>query len=105
MPSLKDLFLLDPEIIFLNHGSYGATPKPVFDAYQDWQLRLERQPVRFLGREFYDLMHEARSALGGYLHADPDDLAYIPNATHGVNIIAHSLPLQPEDEILTTDHE
>jgi isopenicillin-N epimerase len=105
MSSLKEFFLLDPNVVFLNHGSYGATPKPVFEAYQNWQLRLERQPVLFLGREFNDLMDQARSALGEYLHADADDLVFIPNATHGVNIIAHSLQLQPGDEILTSDHE
>jgi isopenicillin-N epimerase len=105
MPSLKDYFLLDPNVVFLNHGSYGAAPKPVFEAYQKWQLRLERQPVLFLGREFNQLMLEARQALGNYLHADADDLVFIPNATHGVNVAAHSLRLQPGDEILTTDHE
>ncbi len=105
MPNLKQFFLLDPDIHFLNHGSFGATPRPVFEAYQDWQLRLERQPVLFLGREYDRLLKESRRALGDYLHADADDLAYIPNATHGVNIIARSLRLQPDDEILTTDHE
>lgn len=105
MPSLKEAFLLDPDIVFLNHGSYGAAPKPVFEAYQDWQLRLERQPVLFLGRELPALMRESRSVLGEYLNADPDDLVYIPNATHGINIVARSLDLKPEDEILTTDHE
>lgn len=105
MSPLKDYFLLDPEIVFLNHGSYGATPKPVFEAYQNWQLRLERQPVLFLGRELPALMRGARVALGKYLNADPDDLVYIPNATHGINIVARSLHLQPGDEILTSDHE
>jgi isopenicillin-N epimerase len=105
MRSLKEYFLLDPSVVFLNHGSFGATPKPVFEAYQDWQLRLERQPVLFLGRELNELLLQSRSVLGEYLHADPDDLVYIPNATHGVNIIAHSLQLKHGDEILTTDHE
>ncbi len=105
MNNLKQHFLLDPEIHFLNHGSFGATPKPVFDAYQGWQRRLERQPVLFLGREHDALLKESRAALGDYLNADADDLVYIPNATHGVNIIARSLQLQPGDEILTTDHE
>lgn len=103
--SLKEYFLLDPNVIFLNHGSYGATPRPVFEAYQTWQRRLERQPVLFLGRELPDLLRQSRLALGKYLHADADDLVYIPNATHGVNIVAHSLQLEPGDEILTTDHE
>ena len=105
MPSLKEHFLLDPSVVFLNHGSYGATPKPVFEAYQQWQRRLERQPVLFLGRELPGLMLESRTALGEYLNADPNDVVYVPNATHGVNIVARSLDLQPGDEILTTDHE
>ena len=105
MLSIKEQFLLDQDVIFLNHGSYGATPRPVFDAYQDWQRRLERQPVLFLGREFNGLIYEARQALGRYLNADADDLVYIPNATHGANIIARSLNLKSGDEILTTNHE
>ena len=105
MASLKDNFLLDPNVVFLNHGSFGATPRPVLEAYQSWQLRLERQPVLFLGRELDGLLRESRIALGEYLNSDADDLVYIPNATHGVNIIAHSLQLKPSDEILTTDHE
>jgi isopenicillin-N epimerase len=105
MSSLKEHFHLDPTIHFLNHGSFGATPKPVFEAYQNWQLRLERQPVLFLGRELSELLKESRQVLGEYLHASADDLVYIPNATHGVNIAARSLDLKPGDEILTTDHE
>ena len=105
MQNLKEQFLLDQEVVFLNHGSYGATPRPVFEAYQNWQKRLERQPVLFLGREFNGLMKESRQSLGSYLNTDADDLVYIPNATHGANIIARSLNLQPDDEILTTDHE
>ena len=105
MDNLKQQFLLNPEIHFLNHGSFGATPKPVFEAYQNWQLRLERQPVLFLGRELDSLLKESRRVLGEYLNANVDDLVYIPNATHGVNVIAHSLQLKAGDQVLTTDHE
>lgn len=105
MFNLKQNFLLDPSVVFLNHGSFGATPKPVFEAYQSWQLRLERQPVLFLGRELDGLLKESRQILGEYLNADAEDLVYIPNATHGVNIIARSLQFKPGDEILTTNHE
>jgi isopenicillin-N epimerase len=66
MNSLKKHFLLDPDVIFLNHGSFGATPKPVFREYQRWQRELEKQPVEFLGRRFTRLMAEARAALGNY---------------------------------------
>jgi isopenicillin-N epimerase len=105
MSTRNEQFLLDPNIVFLNHGSYGATPRPVFEAYQSWQRRLERQPVLFLGREFNSLIKEARQVLGDYLNVNAEDLVFIPNATHGANIIAHSILLQPGDEILTTDHE
>jgi isopenicillin-N epimerase len=102
---MKEYYLLDPEIIFLNHGSFGATPIPVMEAYQAWQIRLERQPVHFISRELLPELKRARQALGAYLNADEDDLVYIPNATFGVNIVARSLQLAPGDEILTTDHE
>jgi isopenicillin-N epimerase len=105
MPNLKELFLLDPEIVFLNHGSFGATPKPVFDAYQKWQYQLENQPVLFLGREYDRLLLESRTILGEYVKSKATDLVYIPNATFGVNIIARSLNLTSEDEVLTSDHE
>ncbi|GAB4533813.1 MAG: aminotransferase class V-fold PLP-dependent enzyme [Anaerolineae bacterium] len=105
MAHLRDLFLLHPDVVFLNHGSFGACPRPVFEVYQAWQLELERQPVAFLGRRFARLLQEARQALADYVRADPDDLVYVPNATTGLNIVARSLPLQPGDEVLTTDHE
>ncbi len=105
MNEIKQLFQLDPGIVFLNHGSFGACPRPVFKAYQGWQRRMEREPVLFLGRELAALQLQARQGLGSYLNAEPDDLVFVPNATHGVNIVARSLPLSPGDEILTTDHE
>jgi len=101
----KHLFLLDPSIHFLNHGSFGACPIPVFEAYQRWQRRLERQPVLFLGREMASLDRQARQPLAEYLHTAADNLVFVPNATHGVNLIARSLALAPGDEILTSDHE
>jgi isopenicillin-N epimerase len=101
----KSFFLLDPSIHFLNHGSFGACPRPVFETYQAWQRRLENQPVLFLGREMSTLDREARLALGTYLHSDANNLVFITNATQGVNIVARSLNLASGDEILTTDHE
>jgi isopenicillin-N epimerase len=102
---IKDLFQLDPQVIFLNHGSYGACPRSVFQEYQAWQLKLEKQPVQFLGFELDAYLRHSREVLGEYMHASANDIVYIPNATHGVNIIARSLKLSPGDEILTTDHE
>ena len=102
---LRNQFQLDYSVHFLNHGSFGACPIPVFETYQDWQRRLEHQPVLFLGRELTHLNLEARSILAGALKASPDSLVFVPNVTHGVNIIARSLGMNPGDEILTSDHE
>jgi len=102
---LRELFLLRPDVVFLNHGSFGACPRPVFEAYQRWQRELERQPVEFLGRQFVSLMKAAREAIAAYVHAAPEDVVYVPNATTGLNVVARSLPLQPGDEVLATDHE
>lgn len=103
--NLRELFLLRPDVVFLNHGSFGACPRPVLETYQQWQRELEEQPVEFLGRRFNSLMRTARAALAAYVHADPDDLVFVPNATTGLNIVARSLALQPGDEVLSTDHE
>lgn len=102
---LRHHFLLDPDVVFLNHGSFGATPRPVFDAYQAWQRELEWQPVRFVVRRQEALLDEAREHLAGYLNASPNDLIFVPNATAGINIVARSLDLAPGDEILATDLE
>lgn len=105
MNDLCRYFLLDPSVTFLNHGSFGATPKPVFDEYQRWQLELERQPVEFLGRRFAGLMAESRAALGAYLGTHADNLVYTQNVTVSLNIVARSLNLGAGDEVLATDHE
>jgi len=102
---MRELFLLDPNIIYLNHGSFGACPRPVFDEYQRWQRELERQPVEFLGRRFTDRMQTARSDLADFIGADADEVTYVPNATIGLNTVARSIRLQSGDEVLTTDHE
>ena len=105
--NLAELFLLDPDVRFLNHGSYGACPAEVFARYQAWQRQLERQPVAFLDplRGYGQWMRDARVALATELGAMPDDLVGVMNATVGLNIVAQSLDLQPGDEVLTTDHE
>jgi isopenicillin-N epimerase len=105
MKNLKSDFLLDPEVIFLNHGSFGACPRPVFETYQKWQRELERQPVKFLARRARDLMAEARATLADFLHCGEDEVVYFTNPTTAINMVARSLELKPGDEILTTDHE
>ena len=96
---------LDPDVTFLNHGSFGACPRHVLDVQRDWQDRMEAAPVRFLARELDDHLAEARAALGQFVGADPDDLAFVTNATAAVNAVIRSLQFAPDDEILTTDHE
>ena len=103
--TLREQFLLDPNVIFLNHGSFGACPRPVFETYQQWQREMERQPVEFLGRHAETLMADARSSLAAYVGTAPDNLIFVTNATTGINLVARSLQLQPGDEILATDHE
>jgi isopenicillin-N epimerase len=105
--NLSSHFLLDPDVTFLNHGSYGACPRPVFEAYQRWQLKMERQPVAFFDptRGITDWMRAARVAMAGQLGALADNVVGTTNATMGLNIVAQSLDLRPGDEILTTDHE
>src|SRR5688572_3171566 len=100
MNTIKEQFLLDPEVVFLNHGSFGACPRPVFDVYQEWQRRLEWQPVQFIGRELTGHLRQARQTLGEYVGAAANDLVYVPNATFGINIVARSLNLGPGDEVL-----
>lgn len=102
---LKGQFLLDPDIIFLNHGSFGACPRPVFEAYQSWQRQLERQPVAFLARRFPELMHDARVSLAGFLGTSAENLVYVPNATTAANLVARSIPLERGDEVVATDLE
>jgi isopenicillin-N epimerase len=77
----REEFLLDPSVTFLNHGSFGAVPRAVFERYQEWQLELERQPVLFLARRLDELLAEARTALGAYVGADPEHLVFVQNAS------------------------
>lgn len=103
--SLRDLFALDPDVIFLNHGSFGACPREVLEAQWQWQLEMERNPVEFLGRRSADLLFRARTALATELGARAENLVFVPNSTTGVNVVAQSLTLEPGDEVLATDLE
>ena len=102
---MRELFLLNPEIIFLNHGSFGATPRPVFENYQAWQLELERQPVEFFGRRSKELLKYAREELASYLHTSANNLVYMTNVTVALNAVARSLQLKEGDEVLATNQE
>lgn len=96
---------LDPSVTFLNHGSYGACPEPVLAVQRDLREHLEAEPVRFLTGELPARLDAARHAVARFLCADPDGLAFVPNATTGINTVVQSLRFKPGDELLTDDHE
>ncbi len=101
---LKNQFMLDPEIIFLNHGSFGACAKPVYENLLQWQQKLEKEPVKFFEDTIWDALQASRKALGDYIGCSHDDLVYFPNPTTAVNTVARSLKLKPDDEVLSTNH-
>lgn len=103
--NLKKEFLLDPDIHFLNHGSFGACPRPVFEVYQSFQRELEKKPVEFLGRQIIKRMEETRSKLAEYIKCQANEVVYFPNPTTAINMVARNLKLEHGDEILSTDHE
>ncbi|MEW6029779.1 MAG: aminotransferase class V-fold PLP-dependent enzyme [Chloroflexota bacterium] len=105
MFGLRRRFQLDPSVTYLNHGSFGATPRPVFRAYQRWQRELERQPVEFLGRRHNDLMRSARTSLAAYLGTKAENAVFTQNVTIALNVAARSLELGRGDEVLGTNHE
>ncbi len=105
MSDMKQLFLLDPSITYLNFGSFGACPKPVFEAYQNWQLELEKEPVQFILRKGPQQLEISRKALAEYVNCEASNLLFVPNPTYGLNIVIKNLNLQPGDEVLSTDLE
>lgn len=101
----RDDFLLDPTIVFLNHGSFGAVPRGVFAAYQELQMQMERNPVEWLGRRADSLLADARLRLASFVGASADDVVFFPNPTTAINMVVNSLELHRGDQVVTTDHE
>jgi len=102
---MKNLFLLDPSITYLNHGSFGACPISVFNDYQSWQKKLEQQPVQFITKHLWRHLAEARKELGGFLNCNGDDILLFPNPTTAINNVIENLNLNKGDEVLMTQHE
>ena len=103
--NIASCFMLDPNVTYLNHGSFGACPEPIFNSLIKWQKKLEREPVKHLAFDVYDYLEESRAALGAYINCDKEDLAFFPNPSTALNTVLRSLKLEKGDEILTTDHE
>ena len=103
--NLRSQFLLRDDITYLNFGSFGACVKPVFEAYQQFQLELEREPVQFIVTHGMEYLKQSRQALAGYINCNEDDIVFVPNPSHAINIIAKSFKLNKDDEILTTNLE
>jgi isopenicillin-N epimerase len=102
---LRGQFLLDPDIAFLNHGSFGACPRPVLARQGEWRTRMEQEPVNFLYRELPELLAQSRAALAEELGCGAEDLVFQANVTQALNTVIRSLPLDPGDEVLLGDHE
>tara|TARA_B110000438_G_C15807522_1_gene648135 strand:- start:861 stop:1991 length:1131 start_codon:yes stop_codon:yes gene_type:complete len=102
---MKNQYLLNNDIIFLNHGSFGACPKPVFKNYQEWQRLLENQPVQFMSHDIYDYLKESRLQLSRFISCDVDDIFFVPNPTTAMNTILRSLQIDKTYEVLTSNHE
>ncbi|WP_396177389.1 aminotransferase class V-fold PLP-dependent enzyme [Flavobacterium sp.] len=102
---MKDAFQLKTDLTFLNHGSFGACPKPVFENFQDFQREMEQDPVYFIQKKFAMHLAKAKEALATFINCNVNDFIFTPNPTVGVNTIMRSLNLQEGDEILATNHE
>ena len=101
----KSQFLLDKDITYLNHGSFGACPKPIFDSLISWQKKLELNPVKHLAFDIFKYLENSRYELSKYINCNKDDIVFFPNPSTALNTVIKSLDLKPNDEILTTNHE
>jgi isopenicillin-N epimerase len=102
--SFSALWSLDPAVVYLNHGSFGACPATVLEAQAALREEMEREPVDFLDGSLPTRLGAARQVLAQFLGADASDLVFVPNATAGVNAVLRSLAFGPEDELLLTNH-
>lgn len=101
---MRQHWLLDPEIVFLNHGSFGACPRAVLEVQTELRARLEREPVHFFVHQLEPLLDRAREQVAAFVGARPEELGFVRNATNGVNAVLRSLRFEPGDELLVTDH-
>jgi isopenicillin-N epimerase len=98
--AVRNLWSLNPDVAFLNHGSYGAVPLKIRQNYFDWHERIEQNPVAFLSRQLPELLSAVRRDVSGWLNAQPDGLAFVSNATSGVGSVLASMMFSQGDEIV-----
>ena len=103
--NIKSCFMLDPNITYLNHGSFGACPKPIFKSLIRWHRKLEKEPVRHLAFDLYNFLQDSRFSLAEYINCDADDLAFFPNPSTALNTVLRSINFKTDDEVLSTNHE
>jgi isopenicillin-N epimerase len=103
--SQPDVWPIADDVTYLNHGSFGPSPRVVDQVRHKWTEQLERQPMDFFLRQMEEALAVARESLAAFVGADADDLIFVDNATYGMNIVAASIELQAGDEVLVTDHE
>ena len=101
---LRHLWALEEDMVFLNHGAYGATPRELLERQNEWRLRMEAQPPRFLMNKLPVLVREAAASLAGFVRASPERTVLLENATSGINAVLRSLRFTPGDRIVTTGH-
>ncbi|HET6249175.1 MAG TPA: aminotransferase class V-fold PLP-dependent enzyme [Tepidisphaeraceae bacterium] len=103
-PDLRSQWMLKPGVAFLNHGSFGAVPRAVFDAQNEWRKKIEAEPIELLGRRNFELLANAKIPIANWLGMNPGDFGFVTNATDGINGVLRSIALEPDDELLTTTH-
>ncbi|HTW95162.1 MAG TPA: aminotransferase class V-fold PLP-dependent enzyme [Tepidisphaeraceae bacterium] len=104
LANLRGEFLIDPELAFLNHGSFGAVPRVVVEEQNQWRRQIETDPIQTLHRRGPQLIAEAKGAIGAWLEMNPADFGLVTNATEGINCVLRSLKFSAGDELLTTGH-
>lgn len=100
----QELFALDPEVVFLNHGSFGATPRPVLEARRAWEDRVEGQPVHYLWDRWTEDMEAVVARVARFVRADAEDLTLVDNATTGINAVLSGIDWQPGDRVVVLSH-
>jgi isopenicillin-N epimerase len=104
-PAFRNEWLLRPGVTYLNHGSFGPSPRGVVEAREAWGRRLEEEPMDFFVRTMEPDLDAAAEALGRFVGTDGRGLVFLPNATVAMNLVAANVRLRPGDEVLATNHE